>query len=201
MLSGHRVRCAFAALSVLTCVGLVACRDATSSDDTVRTTTRPSPTTVTTMPAAYEVPAGEDAVVASVTDGDTIRVLLASRANEPVRLIGIDTPETRDPRTVVECFGKEATRQTTKLVPPGTRVRLVKDVEARDRYDRMLAYVYRLDDGVFVNEKLVADGWAAPYRYPPNVRFADRFSALGRTAREHGVGLWGACGGPDTPAS
>jgi micrococcal nuclease len=77
----------------------------------------------------------------------------------------------------------------------------VQDVEARDRYGRLLAYVYRVDDGLFVNEELVADGWAVPYRYPPNVRFADHFSALGHQAREQGLGLWGACGGANTPAT
>ena len=80
-------------------------------------------------------------------------------------------------------------------------MRLEHDVEPRDRYDRMLAYVWRLDDGLHVNEALVAGGWAAPYRYPPNVRYADRFSALGSQAREQGAGLWSACGGTDTPAS
>ena len=59
--------------------------------------------------------------------------------------------------------------------------------EERDRYDRLLAYVHRADDGLFVNEALVAGGWAAPYRFPPNVRYADRFSDLGAQARAQGV--------------
>jgi micrococcal nuclease len=146
------------------------------------------------------LPEGVDAVVASITDGDTIRVELGG-ANEPVRLIGIDTPETRDPRTAVECFGREAAAQLAALLPIGTRVRLELDVEPRDRYDRLLAYVWRADDALHVNEALVAGGWAAPYRYPPNVRYADRFSALGSEARAEGRGLWGACGGADTPAA
>jgi micrococcal nuclease len=125
---------------------------------------------------------------------------LPSGENEPVRLIGIDTPETRDPRRGVECFGREATAQMAALLPVGTEVRLEYDVERRDRYDRVLAYVWRARDDVHVNEALVAGGWAVPFRVPPNVEYADHFSDLGRLAREQGLGLWGACGGPDTPA-
>jgi micrococcal nuclease len=146
------------------------------------------------------LPSGVDGSIVSVTDGDTVRVRL-DRGIERVRLIGIDTPELHDPRTVVECFAEEAAAHTEGLLPVGTAVRLESDVEARDRYGRVLAYVWRVDDHLFVNEELVADGWAVPYRYPPNVRYADRFSRLGREAREANRGLWGACGGADTPAS
>jgi micrococcal nuclease len=160
----------------------------------------PAAPTVTPAPSA-RLPDGEDAVVVSVTDGDTIRVRVGGGASEPVRLTGIDTPETKDPRTVVECFGAQASAQTAALLPPGTAVRLERDVELRDRYDRRLAYVWRVRDGLFVNAALVRDGFAAPYRYPPDVKYADLFSTLGRQAREAGVGLWGACGGTDTPAT
>ena len=154
-----------------------------------------------TTPATVAVAQAGDATVTSITDGDTVRVHLASGADERVRLIGIDTPETHDPRTVVECFGREAAAQTASLLPVGTAVRLQPDVEPRDRYGRLLAYVFRADDGLFVNETLVAGGWAVPYRYPPNVEHADEFSALGAEARRQGLGLWGACGGADAPAS
>ncbi|MEX1008427.1 MAG: thermonuclease family protein [Acidimicrobiia bacterium] len=147
------------------------------------------------------LPAGLDAVVVSVTDGDTITVRLDTGGTEKVRLIGIDTPETKDPRTVVECFGAEASARTHALLPTRTAVRLETDVERRDRYGRFLAYVWRVDDGLFVNEALVKDGWAAPYRFPPNVKYADRFSQLGAEAREANAGLWGACGGTNTPAA
>ncbi len=131
-------------------------------------------------------------VVARVVDGDTLRVRIARR-EERVRLIGIDTPESVDPRSVVECFGREAGRRTAALLPPGTAVRLVRDVEARDRYSRLLAYVYRADDGLFVNLALVAEGYAAVATYPPNVAHAEELAAAARTAQEHGRGLWGAC--------
>ena len=134
-----------------------------------------------------------------VVDGDTVVVDLAS-GEETVRLIGIDTPESVDPRQPVECFGKEASARTAELLPAGTRVRLVRDVEPRDRYDRLLAYVYRLPDELFVNLSLAVDGYAVPLTYPPNVAHTDEIVAAARAAREAGRGLWSACGGADTPA-
>ena len=132
------------------------------------------------------------AEVVRVVDGDTIVVRLDG-AEERVRLLGIDTPESVDPRSPVECFGKEAAAHTASLLPPGTPVRLVRDVEARDRYERLLAYVYRIDDGTFVNLRLVEDGYAAVLTYPPNVAHADEFVAAAGEARESGRGLWSAC--------
>jgi micrococcal nuclease len=135
------------------------------------------------------------ASVERVVDGDTIRVRLGGR-DETVRLIGIDTPETVDPRSPVECFGEEASDHTKALLPEGTAVRLVADVEARDRYDRLLAYVYR-DDGTFVNLALVEDGYASVLTFPPNVAHVSELTAAAARARDAGRGLWGACGGPD----
>jgi micrococcal nuclease len=196
-LLGARRR-ALAALLVVVCWGITACDTGGASDSSSGAKAGPSPSS--TAAVAADIPDGVDATVTSVTDGDTVRVRLASGADERVRLTGIDTPETKDPRTVVECFGKEASAQTAALLPVGTKVRLEADVELRDRYGRMLAYVWRVDDGLHVNAELVADGWAAPYRYPPNVKYADELSALGVQAREQGLGLWAACGGTDTPA-
>lgn len=130
--------------------------------------------------------------VVRVVDGDTVVVELGGQ-EESVRLLGIDTPESVDPRSPVECFGKEAAARTATLLPPGTEVRLVRDVEARDRYDRLLAYVYRIDDGTFVNLALVADGFAAVLTYPPNVAHADELTAAAAMARSEGRGLWSAC--------
>lgn len=133
-----------------------------------------------------------DAQVVRVIDGDTIVVRIQGR-EESIRLLGIDTPESVDPRTPVECFGQEASRHTAALLPPGTDVRLVRDVEARDRYSRLLAYVYRADDGTFVNLELVRDGFAAVLTYPPNVTHADDFTAAAARARAKGLGRWSAC--------
>jgi micrococcal nuclease len=138
---------------------------------------------------------GESQVV-RVVDGDTIVVRLGD-VDERVRLIGIDTPESVDPRTPVECFGKEASDHAASLLPPGTAVRLVRDVEARDRYDRLLAYVYRVEDDVFVNLAMAEDGYADVATFPPNVAHVDEFVAAVGRARAEGRGLWSACGGPD----
>lgn len=141
---------------------------------------------------------GGAATVVSVTDGDTIDVELAGE-EESIRLLGIDTPETHHPTKPVECFGAEASAQTAALLPPGTEVRLVRDVEARDRYGRLLAYVYRADDGLFVNRALVTDGFATTLDIAPNDAHAAELARLVSEARAEGRGLWGACGGPDVP--
>lgn len=158
-----------------------------------------SGTTVpTTGPRVAGLPAGDDTTVVSVTDGDTIVVAGSTR----VRLIGIDTPETHHPSKPVQCFGAEASAHTRELLPAGTPVRLVHDVERLDRYRRTLAYVYRLGDGLFVNAALVRDGYAQAYTYPPNVAHSDELVALAREAREAGRGLWSACatlGAPTDP--
>ena len=130
--------------------------------------------------------------VIKVVDGDTIRVRTAT-GTERVRLIGIDTPETVKPNTPVQCFGRAASAEAHRLLD-GRRVRLVPDVEARDRYGRLLAYVYRTPDGLFVNAELARRGFARQMTIPPNVRFADRFGRLVAQARDAGRGLWGACG-------
>lgn len=137
--------------------------------------------------------------VSRIVDGDTIHVKVAGR-DEDVRLLGIDTPETHKPNTPVECFGVEATKHITQLIPPGTDVQLVRDVEARDRYGRLLAYVYRSRDHLLVNLAMVRDGYAAAYTYPPNVAHADEIVAAASDARQHDRGLWRACGGGHVPA-
>jgi micrococcal nuclease len=133
-----------------------------------------------------------NATVVRVVDGDTI-VARIDGAQERVRLIGIDTPETVKPRSPVECFGKEASAHTKDLLPPGTPVRLVLDAEARDRYGRLLAYVYRAADGEFVNLALARDGYAGQATFPPNVAHVDEFRAAVAQARSAGRGLWSAC--------
>jgi len=130
--------------------------------------------------------------VVRVVDGDTVVAHLPG-GDERVRLIGIDTPESVDPRRPVECFGKEAARRTGELLPKGTEIRLERDVEARDRYGRLLAYVYRVDDGTFINLALAEEGYADVLTIPPNIAYADRFAAAVAGAREYGRGLWQAC--------
>jgi micrococcal nuclease len=203
--SSLRLRRTLASLALVLSAAVLASCDSSSHSADMGSRPRPAEPTTETLGVAETpvggLPPGLDGVVTSVTDGDTIRVRVGEGADERVRLIGIDTPETRDPRTAVECFGREASAQTAVLLPVGTRVRLERDVEPRDRYGRVLAYVWRVDDVLHVNEALVSGGWAVPYRFPPNVKYADRFSALGADARRQGAGLWGVCGNADTPAS
>ncbi len=136
-----------------------------------------------------------DSVVQSVTDGDTIAVNIKGK-REKVRFIGVDTPETVDPRRPVGCYGKEASAFTKSLLPNGTEVRLVLDAEARDRYGRLLAYVYRVSDDLFVNAELAKQGYAQPLTIPPNVAHEDEFAKLTADARNTNRGLWAHCGKP-----
>ena len=143
-------------------------------------------------------PGDGSATVTKVDDGDTIEVDIGGR-DETIRLLGIDTPETHHPTQPVECFGAEATARTQALLPEGTEVRLVRDVEARDRFGRLLAYVYRAEDGLFVNLALAEDGFAAALDIAPNGAHAVELGGAVARARSEGRGLWGSCGGPDTP--
>ena len=140
-------------------------------------------------PATATLPAGVDVVVRKIVDGDTVDV----SGGERVRLIGIDTPETKALDRPVGCFGKEASRFMAELLPLGTEVRLVGDTEQRDRFGRLLAYVYRLADGLFVNAELLRRGYAQLLTIPPNIAHTDDFTAIARQAREGSQGLWAAC--------
>src|SRR3954471_15301225 len=134
--------------------------------------------------------AGEGAVP-RVFDGDPVHVARGGR-DETIRYIGIDTPESVKPNTPVQCFAEAASSANRRLVD-GQSVRVAYDVEQRDRYGRLLAYVYRAHDGTFVNAALVREGYARTLTIPPNVRFAAEFAALARRARETRRGLWRAC--------
>ncbi len=126
-----------------------------------------------------------------VVDGDTIEV----EGNQKVRYIGIDTPETVDPRRPVACFGKEASTENKKLVE-GKEVILVKDISEADKYGRLLRYVYLIQkDGnlLFVNDHLVRSGFAKAATYPPDIKFADQFVSAQKEARERKSGLWQKC--------
>ncbi len=126
----------------------------------------------------------QDVRVTRVIDGDTVVV----SGGEHVRLIGVDTPERGD------CFSRAATAEARRLAG-GRAVRLRFDAERRDRYGRLLAYVHRSSDGVFVNAELMRRGYARTLSIAPNVRHAGRFARLEREARRAGRGLWRACAG------
>ncbi|CAN5832854.1 hypothetical protein BH24ACT5_BH24ACT5_26170 [soil metagenome] len=132
-------------------------------------------------------------VVMRIVDGDTIDVELAGR-RERVRLVGIDTPEKYVDDGPPECFGLEASAYTAELLPLGSEVRLTRDVVGRDDYGRLLAYVYRQPDDLFVNMAIVANGYATPLTIRPNGFFADRFVEAARVAERSDLGLWAVCG-------
>lgn len=129
--------------------------------------------------------------VYSVVDGDTIRVLIEGKP-ESVRLLSIDTPETKDPRKPVQCFGDAATKKMVELVS-GKLVKLTSDTlqPNRDKYKRLLRYVY-LEDGTFVNAEMVYQGYAFAYtKYITDKN--DEMMTLEKEAREANRGLWSSC--------
>jgi endonuclease YncB( thermonuclease family) len=142
---------------------------------------RPKPRPPATAASVYRID--------HVVDGDTV----ALRNGQRVRLVQIDTPEVF---FGTECYGRAASARTKRLLPPGTRVRLLLE-PATDRVDdfgRLLRYVVRVNGGVNVNIRLVAVGAAAPYFYEGRRgRYANQLEALAKRARATGLGLWKAC--------
>ncbi|MDD5136577.1 MAG: thermonuclease family protein [Candidatus Omnitrophica bacterium] len=148
----------------------------------------------TGKPAAVK---SETAVVARAVDGDTLKLSDGRR----VRLIGVDTPEVhysnkllRDSNRsgkdvkAIQALGKRSADFTRQLCE-GKRVRMETDVKKFDKYGRLLAYVY-LEDGTFVNARILEDGYGQVMTIPPNVKYADRFLKLQQQARDNHKGLW-----------
>lgn len=154
--------------------------------------TLPSKTTgqqrVQTVPTKTANNGSELYKVIRVIDGDTI-VINYKGVKEKVRFIGVNTPEIHHPVKKVEPFGLEAASYTKKLLQD-KYIRLEFDVQQRDKYGRLLGYIY-LSDGTFINARLVAEGYAQVMTVPPDVKCADEFIYLQRQARLAGKGLWG----------
>jgi micrococcal nuclease len=196
----HRSIALAASLFLAACSGAPAIDESESTPTPAAATPRATSTTEVTerpspSPELGSAPIGptEVAIVLSITDGDTIRVDRGF-GSEPVRYIGINTPEVGDPG------GSEATAENTRLVE-GLQVVLERDVSETDQFDRLLRYVW-IDTGSgwrFVNVELVRRGFAQAATYPPDVRFTDSFITAERGARSAGVGLWAPSPEP-TPA-
>jgi micrococcal nuclease len=147
-----------------------------------------SAATALLVASLHSTPAGDGVVVRRVIDGDTIRL----ETGELVRYIGVDAPEVRrrvgdrwveDP----EPFGREAAEANRRWVE-GKRVRLEYDVQRRDRYGRVLAYVYVA--GGMINAKLLEEGFAKLLTIPPNVKYVDQFRQAVQAARDNRRGVW-----------
>ncbi|MFZ9705890.1 MAG: thermonuclease family protein [Ilumatobacteraceae bacterium] len=134
------------------------------------------------------------AVVIDTIDGDTLRADIAG-VRETIRLIGVDTPETKHPTKRAQCYGPEATQFLAALLPPGTRVRIERDAEARDPYGRLLLYLFiaRGNGEFLVSHALIAAGMARPLVIEPNVRYQTELVAAAFAAQRDARGLWGAC--------
>lgn len=125
-------------------------------------------------------------IVERVVDGDTLML----EGGEKVRLIGVDAPESVKPGSETECFGKESSEYLKQKLE-GETITLQKDTTDRDRYGRLLRYVYV--DQEFINELLVSEGYARAKSYPPDQREEERLWQAERSAKEKGLGLWGKC--------
>jgi micrococcal nuclease len=127
--------------------------------------------------------------VIKVVDGDTIAILMNGKS-ETLRLIGIDTPETVDTRVEVQCFGKESSEKMISLLG-GKKVRLEIDPKEgeRDKYKRLLAYVFR-EDGLFVNKYMIEEGYAYEYTYDTTYKYQKEFKAAEVKAKDSEKGLW-----------
>jgi micrococcal nuclease len=148
----------------------------------------------------YALP-GNSYVVTEVHDGDTVSIKVKSFAGFPlkierVRLIGIDAPELKqDP------WGRNAKKHLKKLLSESDWVVNVEfDVDQRDKYGRLLGYLWNRRSGTLINEKMIEDGYAVLYTFPPNVHYADRLIDAQKRAHARGLGIWGNKGLTKYPA-
>ncbi|WP_326152802.1 stalk domain-containing protein [Schinkia azotoformans] len=159
-------------------LGAVVNWDATNKKITI-TADDSSPTNVNTF----------DATIIGNVDGDTLKISYGNNKEETIRLLLVDTPETVHPSKPVQPFGKEASELAKQMMPVGSTVKVELDVGERDKYGRLLAYVY-VEDKMF-NEVLLEKGLArVAYVYAPNTKYVDRFREIETKAKQQGVGIW-----------
>jgi endonuclease YncB( thermonuclease family) len=150
-------------------------------------------TKVTSAQPAVTTPKAESQYtyysITGVVDGDTVKVNINGTV-ETLRLIGLDTPETVDPRKPVQCFGKEASNKAKELLI-GKKVRIEKDPTQgeKDKYNRTLAYIY-LESGIFYNKYMIEQGYAHEYTYNTPYKYQAEFKQAQKTAEANKVGLW-----------
>jgi micrococcal nuclease len=137
--------------------------------------------------------------VVEVVDGDTVKVNI-NGTTETLRLIGLDTPETVDPRKPVQCFGKEASNKGKELLI-GKKVRVEEDPTQgkRDKYNRLLTYIYT-ENGTFYNKYMIEQGYAHEYTYNSAYKYQAEFKEAQRLAQQNQLGLWSpnTCNGNTT---
>ncbi len=168
-------------------------------------TSRPTGSTGPTIPTATARRAAEtggpvtglveEAEVVEVIDGDTLRVRIGGQI-DLVRLTGIDTPEVSGPYRDAGCFGDAASELAAGLVPADSVVALERDTSDRDQFDRLLRYVWTIDDAgewTFINEALVTLGAAEARAYPPDTLYASRLDDAESRAQASGSGMWSEC--------
>jgi micrococcal nuclease len=149
---------------------------------------KPSPSAPTNPPPIPSDKLGQAEIrkVIRIVDGDTITL----EGNIKLRYIGINTPESVDPRRPVQCFAKEASQRNRELVE-GQIVTLEKDVSETDKYGRLLRYVYV--NGIMINKQLVQEGYALASAYPPDVKHQKELKEAEKDAQQNKRGLWSNC--------
>lgn len=131
----------------------------------------------------------EKAIVKEIVDGDTFKAEFSNGEIETIRLLLIDTPETVSPKVPEQPFGKEASDYLRKRLIKDTVVEIEKGIEERDKYNRLLAYVWR--DGKNINKELLEEGLArVAYVYEPNTKYLDEFKKAESKAKEERKGVW-----------
>jgi len=209
--SGHAV--GLVGMALLISLAAASCTPSPLTKSAVESRESSAPSTTATTPATStpsaapsgapeSVPAAaEAAIVEAIIDGDTLAIrggtegrVFTSTAQTTVRLLEVDTPETKHPSKPVECFGPQATTFLHKIAPVGSTVWAAPDVERTDRYGRDLLYLWNVD-GAFVNLEIVRTGHGRAVLYEPNDRYITQMRVAEVQAKAAKRGLWGACSG------
>ena len=165
----------------------------------------PSVTAIATAPIAAPAEPADDKIparISNVVDGDTVKLDFEGKV-QSIRMIGIDTPEVKDPRKPVQCYGAEASAFTKKtLLGKDVLISFDPTQDKRDRYDRLLLYIW-LPDGTLFNQLIIQEGYAFEYTYRIPYQYQDAFKAAENDARNAARGLWSptSCNGVASPVT